>query len=125
MVTKRKPGYLEKFLKRADKAIDTAIEQGIRRADEILEDAVELGKLTSKEAQKRAAELRKQAEKESKKLKIEGEKKLNESISTAKKITSSKDDALETLAKLGELRKAGIITEKEFKEKKKKILSQI
>ncbi len=32
---------------------------------------------------------------------------------------------LETLAKLGELRKAGIITESEFQSKKKKILGRI
>ena len=125
MASKKKPGYIEKFLKRADKAIDSAVNQGIKRADEILEDAVELGKITSKEAQKKSQELKKQAEKESKKLKVQGEKRLGESIDAAKKMTASKGDAIETLAKLGELRKAGIITEKEFRAKKKKLLSQI
>ena len=125
MVSKRKPGYIEKFLKRADKAIDSAVEQGIKRADEILEDAVELGKITAGEAQKRSEGLRKQAEKESKKIKIKGEKKLGKTIDSAKKITAGKGDALETLAKLGELKKAGIITDKEFRAKKKKILAQI
>ena len=125
MAVKRKPGYIEKFLKRADRAIDNAIEQGVKRADEILEDAVELGKITTSEAQRRSILLRKQAQKESKKLKTEGEKRLGKSIDAAKKITTGKGDTLEILAKLGELRKAGIITEKEFRAKKKKLLSQI
>ena len=125
MTSKRKSGYIEKFLKRADKAVDSAIGQGIKRADEILEDAVELGKITAGEAQKRGLELRKQAEKESKKLRAKGERKLEKSIDGAKKIATSKGDALETLAKLGELKKAGIITDKEFRAKKKKLLAQI
>jgi len=46
MVTKKiRPGYIEKFLKRADKAIDDAVEEGIKRADEIVADAVEFGKI--------------------------------------------------------------------------------
>ena len=126
MVTKkRKAGHIEKFLKRADKAIDEALKQGVRHADEILEDAVEFGKLASSEAQKRSKEIRKQAKKESEKLKSEGEKKITKSIDTAKKITASKSQDLETLAKLGELRKAGIISEREFQAKKKKILARI
>lgn len=124
-MSSKRPGYIEKFLKRADRAIDSAVEQGIKRADEILEDAVELGKITINEAQKKSDILKKQAKKESKRLKIKGEKKLEKSINSAKKITAIKEDALETLAKLGELKKAGIITEKEFRAKKKKILAQI
>jgi polyhydroxyalkanoate synthesis regulator phasin len=125
MAAKKKPGYIEKFLKRADKAIDNAVNQGVKRADEILEDAVELGKITTTEAQKKSAMLKKQAQIETKKLKSQGEKKLGKSIDAAKKMTVSKGDALETLAKLGELKKAGIITDKEFRAKKKKLLSQI
>lgn len=125
MASKKKPGYIEKFLKRADKAIDNAVNQGVKRADEILEDAVELGKITTTEAQKKSAMLKKQAQIETKKLKSQGEKKLGKSIDAAKKMTASKGDALETLAKLGELKKAGIITDKEFRAKKKKLLSQI
>ena len=125
MASKRKTGYIEKFLKRADKAVDSAIGQGIKRADEILEDAVELGKITAGEAKIRSEELRKQAQKESKKLRAQGERKLGKSIENAKKITAGKGDPLETLAKLGELKKAGIITDKEFRAKKKKLLAQI
>ena len=53
MTTKKNSGYLSKFLKRADKAI----EDGIKRADEILDDAVEFGTITIDEAKKTRDEL--------------------------------------------------------------------
>lgn len=122
---KKRPGHIEKFLKRADKAIDDAVKDGIRRADDIVADAAEFGKIATKEAQKKSLELKKLAKTEGERLKAEGERKINKSISKAKKMTSSDRNDLETLAKLGELRKAGIITEKEFQTKKKKILNRI
>ena len=126
MVTKKiRPGYIEKFLKRADKAIDDAVEDGIKRADEIVADAVEFGKIASKEAQKKSIELKKIARVEGDKLKAEGERRINKNVARVKKMTSSGRNDLETLAKLGELRKAGILTEKEFQSKKKKILKRI
>ena len=126
MVKKRtRPGYIEKFMKRADGAIDQAVKEGIKRADEILDDAVELGKIASKEAQKKSMELRKQAKIESKKLKSKGEQKIQKSYSAARRIASVNQNDLETLAKLGELKKAGIISEREFQTKKKEILKRI
>ncbi len=126
MVTKKiRPGYIEKFLKRADKAIDDAVEEGIKRADEIVADAVEFGKIASKEAQKKSIELKKIARIEGDKLKAEGERRINKNVAKVKKMTSSGRNDLETLAKLGELRKAGILTQKEFQSKKKKILKRI
>lgn len=122
---RRKAGYIERFLKRADKAIDEAVNQGVQRADEILYDAVEFGKLAATEADKKSKELRKQAKVESAKLKARGETELVRGISAARKLASSTNENLETLAKLNELRKAGIITEREFQEKKRKILSRI
>jgi len=122
---KRRPGYIEKFLKRADKAIDEAVEDGIKRADEIVADAVEFGKIASKEAQKKSIELRKIARVEGERLKAEGERRINKNIAKVKKMTTSGRNDLETLAKLGELRKAGILTQKEFQSKKKKILKKI
>ena len=122
---KRRPGYIEKFLKRADKAIDDAVKEGIKRADDIVADAAEYGKIASKEAQKKSIEFKKLAKVEGEKLKAEGERKINKSIAKAKKLTSSEKNDLDTLAKLGELRKAGILTEKEFQLKKKKILNRI
>ncbi len=126
MVTKKiRPGYIEKFLKRADKAIDDAVNEGIKRADEIVADAVEFGKIASKEAQKKSIELKKIARVEGEKLKAEGERRINKNVAKVKKMTASGRNDLETLAKLGELRKAGILTEKEFQSKKKKILKRI
>ena len=126
MVSKKnRPRYIEKFLKRADKAIDDAVKEGIRRADEVVADAAEFGKIASKEAQRKSVELKKIAKIEGDRLKAEGERKINKSISKARKMTSSERNDLETLAKLGELRKAGILTEKEFQLKKKKILKRI
>jgi len=122
---KKKSGYISNFLKRADKAIDEAIDQGIKRADEILDDAVEFGKVARVEAQKQSEKIHKQARKEGKKLKKEGKKKILSGISSAKKISYSKENSLRTLEKLGKLRKARIITEKEFQEKKKEVLRRI
>ena len=58
------------------------------------------------------------------KLKLKNKK---QSLKTKaiKKLTTSKSDYLDLLEKLGNLKKAGIITSKEFEEKKKKILSRI
>jgi hypothetical protein len=46
-------------------------------------------------------------------------------MATARMISGKADEDLVTLEKLGKLRKAGVLTEKEFQEKKKKILSRI
>jgi polyhydroxyalkanoate synthesis regulator phasin len=121
MGTKKKKGHIEKFLKKADKAID----EGIKKADEILEDAVEFGGMAASQAKKTSFELRKKAEKESKSLKKKGSEKLSEGILAAKNATSNVEDDLKTLSKLGKLRESGILTEKEFQEKKKKILARI
>lgn len=121
MATKKKEGYIGRFLKKADKAID----EGIRRADEALEDAVEFSTMTAKQAAQKSKELRKQAEKERKQIQKKGAKKISEGISAAKGITENSEDDLELLAKLGKLRKSGVITEKEFQAKKKKILGRI
>ncbi len=120
MATK-KGGYIEKFLKKADKAI----QDGVKRADEVLEDAVEFGTMTAKQAAQASKELRSQAKKESEALQKKGAKKISEGISAAKGVTVSTDQDLETLEKLGKLRKAGVITEREFQAKKKKILGRI
>lgn len=121
MATKRKPGHIEKFLKRADKAID----EGIKKADEILDDAVEFGVMAAGQAKRTSKDLRKKAEKESEVIKKKGAAKLSEGIAAAKNAAAGAEEDLKTLEKLGKLRKAGVITEKEFQEKKKKILARI
>ena len=121
MGSKKKIGHIEKFLKRADRAID----EGIKKADEILDDAVEFGELAADQAKKTSTELRKRAKKEGEMLKKKGSEKINEGIIAAKSATINAEDDLKTLEKLGKLKESGIITEKEFQEKKKKILSRI
>ncbi len=121
MATKKKAGYIEKFLKKADKAI----EDGIKRADEALDEAVEFGAMAATQAKKTSDELRKKAIKEKDQIKSKGIKKINEGIYAAKEMASKSEESLATLEKLGELRKAGVLTEKEFQEKKKKILARI
>jgi polyhydroxyalkanoate synthesis regulator phasin len=121
MGKKKKTSHIEKFLKKADKAID----EGIKKADEILGDAVEFGELAAGQAKKTSFELRRKAEKEGESLKKRGAKKLNESIFAVKNATSSVEGDLKTLEKLGKLHKSGVLTEKEFQEKKKKILARI
>ncbi len=110
MGSSKKGGYIEKLLK---------------KADEVLDDAVELGAMTAKQAGKRSKELRNQAKKERHALQKRGMKKLNEGISAAKNVTSNAHDDLKTLKKLWDLRDNGVITEKEFQAKKKKILDRI
>ena len=117
----KKGGYIDKFLKKADKAI----QEGVIKADGILDEAVEFGSMTAKQAAKTSKELRNQAKKERETLQKRGIEKINEGISTAKKVTSNAHDDLEILKKLGKLRKAEVITEKEFQIKKKKILDRI
>ncbi len=121
MSTRKKGRYLERFLKKADKAID----DGIKRADEILDDAVEFGVMASGQAKKTSTDLRTQAKKEGEELKTRGMKRLNEGISTARRFTASAESDLETLERLAKLRKEKVITQKEFEEKKRKILSRI
>jgi len=121
MVKTKKGGYIDRFLKKADKAI----EDGIKRADEALEDAVEFGEMAASQAKKTSDELREKAVKEKEFIKSKGIKKINEGITAARMIAGKVDEDLATLEKLGKLKKSGVLTEKEFQEKKKKILSRI
>ncbi len=66
-----------------------------------------------------------QAELSGRQLSKEGRKKIDESIAATKKKFSSGEADLAMLEKLGKLRKAGVITEKEFQTKKKEILKRI
>ncbi|MCH8085488.1 MAG: SHOCT domain-containing protein [Nitrosopumilus sp.] len=132
MGTEKKGGYIEKLLKKADNALqegvkkaDKALQEGVKKADHVLDNAVEIGMMTAKQASKTSKEIRNQAKKESSSLRERGMKKINEGVSAAKNVTSNTKDDLETLKKLGKLRTSGIITEKEFQAKKKKILDRI
>ena len=129
MVQKR--GYISKFLGTADKAI----QDGIKKADEALDAGIELGIISAKqarveakrlrkEAEKEVARLQKQAELEGNKIKSRSEKKIKTKIAKLKQ-SSSPEENLRVLEKLGKLKKAGIISQKEFQQKKKQLLKDI
>ena len=101
MATTKKGGYIEKFLKKADKAL----QEGVKRADEVLDDAVEFGVMTAKQASKTSKEIRSQAKKEREALQKKGIEKISEGITAAKNVSSSAEDDLALLEKLGKLEK--------------------
>ena len=72
MATAKKGGYIEKFLKKAD----MALQEGVKRADEVLDDAVEFGVMTAKQATKTSKEIRNQAKKEREALQKKGIEKI-------------------------------------------------
>ncbi len=117
----KKGGYIEKLLKKADQAL----QEGVKKADQVLDDAVEIGIMTAKQASKTSKEFRNKAKNEKEALQKRGVEKINKGITAAKSVTSNTENDLETLKKLGKLRKAEVITEKEFQAKKKKILDRI
>jgi DNA-binding transcriptional regulator YhcF (GntR family) len=61
----------------------------------------------------------------SSKLKKSTKSKIRKTVNAGKGLTTSKKEYLELLENLAKLKTAGIITTKEFQEKKKKILSKI
>ena len=129
MVKKR--GYISKFLDTADKAI----QDGVKKADEALDAGIELGIISAKqarveakrlrkEAEKEAAKLQKKAEIEANKIKNKSEKRIKTKIAALKQ-SPSPEENLRILEKLGKLKKAGIISQKEFQQKKKQLLKDI
>ena len=91
----------------------------------------ELGKITTKNklvhelTSEKSEEIVKQAKKKGYEISETILQKSGILKSKLKKNTRSKQKNLDLLEKLGALKKAGIITNKEFQEKKKKILSKI
>ena len=61
----------------------------------------------------------------SKKVKTEAKKTVSKKIIKAKRMIRSSDDNLELIKKLSELKKAGVISNKEFQTKKKQLLDKI
>ena len=53
----KKGGYIDKFLKKADKAI----QEGVKKADEALEEAVEFGSMTAKQAANTSSPLKRRS----------------------------------------------------------------
>ena len=99
---------------RKKKKDDDIIKQLLKKADEAKKTGIELSKIAAKQAREKGQE-----------LSIESKRRLDEGVSAAKKKMSSADEHLKTLEKLGKLKEAGIISEKEFQAKKKDILRRI
>ena len=83
-----------------------------------VDDAKKKGQKIGKLAKVRGLQL-------SKRVKARAKKTVSKKITKAKRIIRSSDDNVELLKKLGELKKAGIITNKEFQTKKKQLLDKI
>ena len=124
---KSKNEILKKLKVQANLARKKTKELGIlakkrTRIDEISKQkSQEMFKQATKKGYKVSDSLLKKGAKFSVKIK----KDVSEGVKKTKAIKSSPKDQLILLEKLGKLRKQGVITEKEFREKKKKILSKI
>ena len=99
---------------RRKKKNDDIIEKLLKKADEAKRTGIELSKVAAEQAQIHGSRIKKV-----------GSKKIGEGISAAKKFTTSSEEDLKTLERLAKLRKTGVLTEKEFQEKKKQILSRL
>ena len=85
---------------------------------ESISEAKEKGQNIGKLAKIRGLKLGKQ-------VKTEASKTVSKKITKAKRMIRSSDDNVELIKKLGELKKAGIISNKEFQTKKKQLLDKI
>ncbi|NND86384.1 MAG: hypothetical protein HKM23_03445 [Nitrosopumilus sp.] len=89
-----------------------------KKSEEFISHAMEKGYVVSEKIAKKSGAF-------GSKLKKTTKSGINSGIKAGKKIKSPAKKKLDLLEKLSELQKAGIITKKEFQEKKKKILSKI
>ena len=85
---------------------------------ESVDDAKKKGQKIGKLAKIRGVKL-------SQRVKSRAKKTVSKKITKAKRMIRSSDDNVELIKKLGELKKAGIITNKEFQAKKKQLLDKI
>ncbi len=114
-------GYIGKFLKKAD----AAVQEGVKKADAVLAEAVEVGTMSAKEATKTGKKLSQRATKENIKIQKRAKETLDSGIKSAKKLKHNTMADLELIEKLGELKEKGLITDREFQTKKKKLLEMI
>ena len=85
---------------------------------ESVDDAKKKGQKIGKLAKIRGIKL-------SQRVKSRAKKTVSKKIAKAKRMIRSSDDNVELIKKLGELKKSGIITNKEFQSKKKQLLDKI
>ena len=85
---------------------------------ESVDDAKKKGQKIGKLAKIRGIKL-------SQRVKLRAKKTVSKKITKAKRMIRSSNDNVELIKKLGELKKTGIITNKEFQAKKKQLLDKI
>ena len=85
---------------------------------ESVDDAKKKGQKIGKLAKIRGVKL-------SQRVKLRAKKTVSKKITKAKRMIRSSDDNVELIKKLGQLKKSGIITNKEFQAKKKQLLDKI
>ena len=93
-------------------------EEFLEKLLESVDDAKEKGQKIGRLAKIRGLQLGKQ-------VKARAKKTVSKKITRAKRMIRSSDDNVELLRKLGELKKAGILSNKEFQAKKKQLLDKI
>lgn len=96
------------------KSDDILFDELKKRADDLKMTGFELSKLAADTGPKLGKELAKL-----------GKQKLEETLATARILALSPQHNLDLLEKLGKLKKAGLISQKEFEQKKKEILERI
>ena len=105
---------IKEFQRRFQPNDDEFVDKLLESIDEAKEKGQKIGKL----AKIRGLKLVKL-------FKSEARKTVSKKITKAKRMIRSSDDNLELIKKLGELKKAGVINNKEFQAKKKQLLDKI
>lgn len=113
-LARKKAKDLGRFAKR-QKLVDDVTKE---KSQEILKQAKKKGYAISEKIAKKSGLL-------GSKLKKSTTSGVQKGITASKKIKTPRTQQLELLEKLGELKKAGVITPREFNQKKKKILEKI
>ena len=105
---------IKEFQRRFKPNDEEFLEKLLESVDEAKRKGQKIGKL----AKIRGLKLGKQ-------VKAEARKTVSKKITKAKRMIRSSEDNVELIKKLGELKKAGIISNKEFQTKKKQLLDKI
>ena len=113
-LAKKKTRELGQMAKRKKLVSDVTIQ----KSEEIIKQAKKKGYKISEQLSKKSESLKDR-------LKQGTKSSVQKGVNASKNIKATRHSQLELLEKLGELQAAGIITKKEFVEKKKKILSKI
>ena len=105
---------IKEFQRRFQPNDDEFVDKLLESIDEAKEKGQKIGKL----AKIRGLKLGKQ-------VKAQAKKTVSKKITNAKRMIRSSEDNVELIKKLSELKKAGIISDKEFQAKKKQLLDKI